>query len=286
MESNILDRYEQAQRLNQGQLTNSLVLNDAMYPHWIENSPSFLYVRQTKSGREFRLVNADTASNELAFDHKLLASELTKNTDKVVSYQDLPLKNVTLTLSPLKVYFEAFNKHWVFDVEIAKCQEIKQVQQGFLHSPDGKKTVFVRDHNIWVQDKAEGEEQALTQDGNSVCSYARSTPQDVDPSIQARWSPDSSKLFTVQLDIRGVRGVQAPNYLPKPPVEVNLPPCPRPFDEHVESYHLIIIDVTTGQIMTVDYPPLPWVIINDAMLGFFSSKMGVVVEQQSACVFC
>ena len=34
-----------------------------------------------------------------------------------------------------------------------------------LISPDGKKTAFVRDHNLWIRDHLTSKEQALTHDG-------------------------------------------------------------------------------------------------------------------------
>ena len=97
MNNDVLTRYEQAQDLMQGILTNRVVMNDAVFPHWIEGSHCFWYIRETKGGKEFRLVNAETASNTQAFDHQTLADSLTKTTRQTFDYQDLPIKNIIIT---------------------------------------------------------------------------------------------------------------------------------------------------------------------------------------------
>ena len=60
--------YENAQTIMQGYLTNRLVLNDAVFPHWITDSLEsnvhfFWYIKQTKMGKELRLVDAKLGSN-------------------------------------------------------------------------------------------------------------------------------------------------------------------------------------------------------------------------------
>ena len=72
----MLKRYQRAAKVYDGQFTNKGYMNDMVIAHWIEDSESFFYVRQTKKGREFRLVNAQEATNVCAFDHQALASSL------------------------------------------------------------------------------------------------------------------------------------------------------------------------------------------------------------------
>ena len=103
MNNDIVARYEQAQMFMQGIMTKSVVMNDAVFPHWIEESHCFWYIRETKNGKEFRLVNAESASNILAFNHKALAEILTTTTGKNIDFQDLPIENVTIISSPLQI---------------------------------------------------------------------------------------------------------------------------------------------------------------------------------------
>ena len=119
----MLSRYEQAQTLLQGLLTTRIAKNDVVYPHWIEGSHCFWYLRETENGNEFRLVNIDAASNTLAFDHKAIADNLALATGQTISVDKLPIKQVTITLSPTQVCFRAFEKNWQFDTNTATCKE-------------------------------------------------------------------------------------------------------------------------------------------------------------------
>jgi dipeptidyl-peptidase 4 len=72
-------------------------------------------------------------------------------------------------------------------------------------SPDGTRTAFVRDWNLWVRDVATGKETALTTDGVKDFGYATDnagwTRSDRPVVV---WSPDSKKIATFQQDQRNV----------------------------------------------------------------------------------
>ena len=123
MENTILSRYEKAQTLLQGWLTTQITKNDVVYPHWIEGNHCFWYLSETENGNEFRLVNIDTASNTVAFDHEAMADNLALATGQTISADKLPIKRVTITLSPTQVCFRAFEKNWQFDTDTATCKE-------------------------------------------------------------------------------------------------------------------------------------------------------------------
>ena len=84
--------YERAKALSQG-LLKSAVPNSLLFPVWIKDSNTFWYERQLSGGKEFRLVNAQTASNELAFNHEALAMALSEATGEQVSANHLPIND-------------------------------------------------------------------------------------------------------------------------------------------------------------------------------------------------
>ncbi len=92
MNDDIQSRYQQAQVLSQGQLTTNIIKNDVILPHWIGTSECFWYVRSGDKGKEFCLVNAKDATKGLAFDHAILATQLSAVTGQKVDSNDLPLK--------------------------------------------------------------------------------------------------------------------------------------------------------------------------------------------------
>ena len=272
----------------QGMLTKELVLNAAVFPHWVVTTDKtsgeyFWYQRDTrygkasaiKTGKEFRLVNAYTGDDTHAFDHQALADALNIALEKTafgksIDPQDLPLSNITINLYPLQVHFQAANKQWRFEAENNICLETETpIMSDDLSSPDGKKSVFIRGHNLWIRDQQTGEEQALTNDG-SVDNCYGSAP--LSANIQALWSPDSQRIFTHQLDLQRVTTRALIDHVPQ---DGSLRPklvehkMAYAGDDHVETYRLVAIDVSRGKVQAAKYEPLPFFCMGQ---GFFTEE--------------
>ena len=255
-DADMLARYERAQYLEQGGMNKNISMNATVCPIWIGGRDCFWYERETKKGKNYRLVNANTASNEVAFDHDKLATSLSEKTSQPVSAEDLPISQVDITLSPVTVSFNAFGKRWQFSSTLDSCDEISPLDDQMVVSPDGKKGAFVRDHNIWVRDLKTGKERPLTMDGTEHYAYADAPAaygvKITQEGIEAIWSPDSQKLFTLQLDTRQVQHLPLMEYVPddgaiRPRVTFARRPVAFPEDDNVEEYRYLSIDVETGQ---------------------------------------
>lgn len=266
-------RYRQAQSLMQGIFTDNVVFNDTIYPIWIGDSDCFWYERIIKIGqgdaaqfgKVYRLVNANAATNQPAFDHEALASALAHESSQVVNPSKLPINDVEITIQPLTISFTAFDKRWKFSSDTNTCVEILSIPDEWLLSPDGKHAAFIRDKNIWVHDLASGEDRAVTHDGREDYCYgavssAWGSAFDQSASPQAQWSPDSKWLFTVQRDTREVRHLPVVHHVPKSGgirpqfVEARLA---MPGDEHIESYRLVSINVSDSSVQSASYRQIP-----------------------------
>ena len=122
-------------------------------------------------------------------------------------------------------------------------------------SPDGKRTAFVRDWNLWVRDIASGRETQLTKDGIKDFGYATDNAgwQRSDRPI-LRWSPDSKKIATFQQDQRGVGEM----YLVD--TQVGHPALqawkyPLPGDATVTMITRVVVDVDSGKMVRLQLPP-------------------------------
>ena len=270
MNDDVLRCYENAQTLMKGVLSNHVVMNDAVFPHWIEDTNCFWYKQETRDGKQYRLVDAHAASNTPAFNHKILAETLSEATGEKVNYKNLPLKEVCMASSPLEIYFQAFDTFWRFDTSNNLCHKVEPTQKN-LSSPDGKMSAFVHEHNLWILDNESGKKWALTQDGTIDNCYA-SPRFSFETKVQALWSPDSKRLFTLQLDTRKVTSRPYIHYVPqngKVHPEVTTIKYAYPGDEHVESYRMIAIDVDTGHIQDANYHLIPH---SGYGIGFFSDE--------------
>ncbi|WP_165776875.1 S9 family peptidase [Paremcibacter congregatus] len=265
----------------------NLARNTTVLPVWIKESECFWYERAFKEGREYRLVDAKKSRNECAFDHNLLALELKIASGEIVNAHNLPISEVKISMNPLIVGFAAFDKRWTF-----KGGKVKELINGFdevkesvfgvlpsnsITSPDGQKSVFTRDYNLWVRDVKSGIERQLTQDGEEFYDYAASGSSwgySLILDLQVRWSPDSKRLFTVQKDRREVKDLSIMQYVPKDGSirpKVDRYRIAFPGDKHVEEYRILAIDVESCQAQEAEYRRVPTT-RNSA--GFFQVDLG------------
>lgn len=276
MNKTIVERYQQAQAINQSLLSGRLVLNDAVFPHWIDDSTCFWYQRETRDegkrkvgnrhgeGKEFRLVDASARTNVLAFDHQTLADALIEHCEQASKHNcdawGLPIQDVSITLAPRQARFQVFGQYWLFEVDTCQLLEIpaeQKIPQTELPSPDSKKIAFVRDYNLWIRDQATGEERALTHDGTVDNGYSRGLMSAA--VVEAIWSPDSQQLLTHQLDTRHIKSTPMVHHVPS---DGSIRPqyaeqkMSYPGDKHIETYRLLVIDVKTGATQSVSQEPL------------------------------
>jgi dipeptidyl aminopeptidase/acylaminoacyl peptidase len=128
-------------------------------------------------------------------------------------------------------------------------------QRNDIPSPDGTRTAFVKDWNLWVRDVASGKETALTTDGLKDFGYATDNAgwtKSERPILL--WAPDSKKIATFQQDQRDVGEMYLVN------TEVGHPTLeawkyPLPGDEHVAMLQRVVIDVDAAKVVRLKTPP-------------------------------
>lgn len=272
MSKDVLDCYENAKIILNGLMTNNLVMNDAVFPHWIGGSNSFWYKRETATGYQFRLVDAYKNKNIPAFNHSVLSDLLSKKVLKKVSFENLPVEIIDIYLFPLQVVFKAFRKKWIFYTLEESLVETEFSPEDDLISPDGSKSIFRRDCNLWVRDSYTNFETALTYDGTVDYCYGGAP---VDSRLQAVWSLDSKRVFMVQLDSREVTSRPIVRYAPldgSDQVQIDEFKMSYPGDTNIETYRLYAIDISRGDVIEADYAPIPAMVIEDTGFGFFSGN--------------
>ncbi len=278
-------RYQRAQHLMQGIGSNKVAFNSTVFPVWIKESDCFWYVRHSRVGnepsasykKEYRLVDARAGTNEKAFDQQALATALAEVAKQEVDADNLPITDIELSLNPTIIHVTAFNKRWRFDAASGSCTEIEKTSNQEVISPDGRYLIFSKEYNLWLRDRETGEEKPLTTDGEQHYAYGGETSawgltRGAGPQIA--WSPDSRRLFTLQLDRRKVKTLPVVHHVPcdgstRPKLEQV--PVAYPGDDEIETLRLLAIDVETGQHQPADYIQVPatrngW--------GFFDSTLG------------
>ncbi len=124
-------------------------------------------------------------------------------------------------------------------------------------SPDGKRSAYIKNFNLWVKEFDTGKETQLTTDGVKDFGYATDNAgwKHTDQAVLV-WSPDSKRIATFQQDERNVSN----SYLVS--VKVGAPELSQwksalPGDANVPMLHRVIIDVDSAKVTRLQMQPDP-----------------------------
>ena len=246
--------------------TAPLVYRAGVRPNWMEND-RFWYRVTTAEGAEFIVVDPAAGTRRPAFDHARVAAALSSAAGVRYDAHHLPFTEIELPADGKSVTFSAAGKAWRCDTAGDSCTALGSARASGggrggrggganqALSPDKKKTVFIRDYNLWVRNNATRQETQLTKDGVKDFGYATDNAgwSSSDRAI-VLWSPDSKKVATYQQDQRGVGEM----YLVD--TQVGHPTLrawkyPLPGDDVVTTIQRVVIDVDDPHVVRLDMPP-------------------------------
>ena len=93
-----------------------------------------------------------------------------------------------------------------FDLKTQGARTVLQGKEAIADvkiSPDGKLASFVREHNLFVVNVADGKERAITRGGSEEVRKGELDwvyPEELDLKTAYWWSPDSSKIAFLEMD--------------------------------------------------------------------------------------
>ena len=269
----LTEKYKRASKI-QSFSTNKSLLNQYVLPHWDDERDVFWYKKETKDGHKFMIVDALKQSNKTLLNHKKLAQKLAKASKKTVISNNLPIN--ILNINPTKniVEFSAYGKKWSYQTSKNKLKKIGNyiARTNQVLSPDGTKSIFSKDFNLWIKDIKNNKDTQLTTDGQKYFSYGSNPDAIGRPAIKPEviWSPDSKKILTVQTDDRMVKDLPMIDFAPK---GGGLRPrafsyrTSLPGDKNITKFRMVAIDVEQKTLVEANYP---WVIasrMNDTPIG-------------------
>jgi len=124
-------------------------------------------------------------------------------------------------------------------------------------SPDGKKSILIKDFNLYVKDIASGKLTQLTTDGIKDYGYATDNAgwKHSDAPI-LRWSPDSKKIATFQQDQRNSKDMYLVSTNVGSPT-LSAWKYPLPGDKEIPTIRRVVIDVVNPKVISLDIAPDP-----------------------------
>ena len=236
---------------------------------WVDGD-QFWYRNTTTDGSEFVLVDGASGQKQPAFDHARVAAALSQVAGQAYDARKLPFQSIEFTPDMQSVKFTIGPRQWTCDRAGNACtagQRVRGERGGRpaaggppparldVPSPDGKRTVFIRDWNLWMRDVATGKETQLTTDGVKDYGYATDNAGWIksDRAI-VLWSPDSKKIATFQQDQRNVGDMYLVESRVGHPV-LQAWKYPLAGDENVAMIERVIIDADTGKMVRLKMPP-------------------------------
>ena len=173
------------------------------------NNKNLLYTTKTKDGKKIVLVNTKTQTKETAFNHEKLAKTLSKELDKEINANALPISNVSFSDNLNTLQFIAFNQKYRYKIKehtlVQHPSERNLADRNEHVSPNGKLVAYIDAYNLWIRDLDTNKKTQLTFDGKQDYGYATNNAGWIkNDGAVLKWSPNSDKIATFQQDARGV----------------------------------------------------------------------------------
>ena len=253
-----------------GQNVNALVRGGQVVPNWTADG-KFWYSSLQADGAVLVLVDPAKKKSAPFFDHAKLAAALNSAagassfTAGSIGYAN----GLALTTKSDTVSLNSAGKRYACDLKAYACKQIGDATvvgpPGFagrrgprgmdVPSPDGKRTAFIRNWNLWVRDVATNAETQLTTDGVPNFGYATDNAGWVHSDRAVlKWSPDSKKIATQQQDDRKLGDFYMVRYQVGHPT-LSTWKMPLPGDAEVSKISRVVIDVDAKTITRLKMAP-------------------------------
>ena len=247
-----------------------LVYGSSVRPTWLPDG-RFWYRTTSATGSQFVLVDPVKGTRAPAFDQARLAAGLSAATGASYNGNALPFAGYEYRPDG-SIRVRVSNRAFDCNTETGRCGAAMDDREAAtpavgggrrggaggarpeVKSPDGKRSAYIKDYNLWVKDVATGQEKQLTRDGVKYFGYATDNAgwQHSDRAI-LMWSPDSRKIATFQQDERGVGMMYLTSTTAGHPV-LSAWPYPLPGDSIITTIQRVVIDADAGTVTRFQMP--------------------------------
>jgi len=247
--------YARAQRMMTDSL-NELILHRINSSGWTRDN-HFWYNTNTGRGHQFLLVDPHDKTTEPLFDHSKLARALSEKEGRDIEPFNLPFQRLQFSEDGNRIFFSQYSYN-LETGQLKRREERGKRPRAFgaaSISPDEKKELFIRDHNLWLKKTGSGEEKQLTEKGKKDFGYATNNAgwiKSDEPVVL--WSPNSEKIATFRQDAREVKEM----YLTTTNVghpELEAWNYPLPGDDHIFQLHRVIIQLDPLKVVPLKMEP-------------------------------
>ena len=239
-------------------------------PEWIDSGDGFWFREETAGGSRYRRVDSGSGEDVVAFDHVRLAAALSRASGVPYDGDRLDLDDLSFHEGGEPFTFTMAGDTWSCDLDIYVCTRSEtpvSEPPDVVRSPDGRWDAFVRNHDLWLRDVAEGTERRLTDDGEPGYGYGATLPSPLASAGLAEpdrpvvhWSPDSRRFLSCRIDERSARHLHLVQSVPmdgttRPKLHSYAYPLPGDTEVPLAEGWCFTVDGDAG--VRVQRPPLP-----------------------------
>ena len=187
--------YSLAKLYNYGRVENANI-----NPHWIEGTDKLWYIYEKEGVKTYTLLDGKTLKTSPLFNSKKLAAALGKFLNKDINANNLTLEGLRVSSDGKIIGFNYAGNQWEYEIKTDNLQDLGKVplppvephwmvvdeekSDASVISPDGMRSAFIRDNNVWSKDLTNAQERQITYNGTIGNYY----------SSEIKWSPDSKKI--------------------------------------------------------------------------------------------
>ena len=239
----------------------------SIYPEFINGTDCFYFSFTTDEGTSYYYVNPAKREKRLLFDTGELVAQLSEETREAYDPKDFMLQGVKFNKKQTEFTFE-FEKHkYRYDMKTGKVAQVDTlIREPFgeswqKYSPDSAYILFAKNHNLYVMgNKKKGMDTTmvqLTTDAMKDFSYAEEEADTFPTRTNAVWLKDSRHVYAVREDYRKCEELWLVDALAEPRPELHTYKYPMPGDKEVGTVTLIVIDVETKEVKTMQTDKWP-----------------------------
>ncbi|MDQ1806238.1 DPP IV N-terminal domain-containing protein [Chryseobacterium sp. CKR4-1] len=224
---------------------HSLIRDTYIIPHWYKDGSRFWFAVGVPENTMVYEVDPEHNTKRPFFDQDRLRKALTPWLDKEPENKGLPFSDFVFVEDDNAAEFFVEHKKfrlYLRDYKILKIdgkEEVRQPLAGIL-SPDGKQSVIMKDHNIWLISHSGQREQQLTTGG--TYDY----PWTVENGC---WSKDGKRLLLKRSDGRKVHHLPVIDYS-KPEESVTYTVYAKTGGA-IEIPEMYVLDIDSGNSITI-----------------------------------
>ncbi len=179
---------------------NEFVYNQIFNPTWVDSTAIFWYQVKSKSGIEYKLVDAAKGTRKPLFETEKLVEKLNEISKKQITVKELQLKELKFNQEKNNIQFIYAGNYWTCTLKNYKLSKDSVVKPANpepywgnffdelgnkqVASPDSQWLAFIKEYNVFIRNVKDKKEYQLSFDGSPGDYY----------SSYFSWSPNSRKL--------------------------------------------------------------------------------------------